>query len=104
MTDGTAAGTHLVKEDLVHETYPGPSRRSTPGCSSVDNSNQALWVSDGTAAGTVLVKALDGALDGFTAAGTQLFFVRNDSELWTSNGTAAGTGLVKEFPLEPVQD
>jgi ELWxxDGT repeat protein len=67
-----------------------------------------LWKSDGTAAGTVLVKDIFPG-SGFyissnpcnlTAVGSTLFFSANDGvnrELWKSDGTAAGTVLVKDI-------
>lgn len=61
---------------------------------------RGLWRTDGTTAGTQLVKE---RLDGrhLTASGAKLFFVGNDgihgSELWTSDGTTAGTVLVKDI-------
>ena len=67
-----------------------------------------LWSSDGTEAGTVLVKDIrpgdypsyPGSL---TAVGGTLFFTARDGvhgqELWRSDGTGAGTSLVKDiFP------
>src|SRR5207245_10896198 len=66
-----------------------------------------LWKSDGTAAGTVLVKAFDptGGADslpfGLTNVNGTLFFrgfdPANGTELWKSDGTAAGTVLVKDI-------
>jgi ELWxxDGT repeat protein len=65
-----------------------------------------LWKSDGTAAGTVLVKDINpGAGDSdpnwLTNVNGRLFFRADDgtngSELWQSDGTAAGTVLVKDI-------
>ena len=67
-----------------------------------------LWKSDGTKAGTVLVKdihpcARHSAPSGLTAVGGTLFFAADDGthgrELWKSNGTEAGTVLVKDINL-----
>ena len=66
-----------------------------------------LWKSDGTEAGTVLVKDIDPD-DGYysgptalTAVGDTLFFSADDGihgrELWKSDGTKAGTVLVKDI-------
>ena len=73
-------------------------------------SGAELWKSDGTAAGTVLVKDIaPGALASFplnlTNVNGTLFFFANDGilghELWKSDGTAAGTVLVKDIVTGP---
>jgi ELWxxDGT repeat protein len=66
-----------------------------------------LWKSDGTRAGTVLVKDIKpGTGDGYppsslTAVGGKLFFTADDGthgqELWKSDGTEAGTVLVEDI-------
>jgi len=65
-----------------------------------------LWKSDGTAAGTSLVKDTNpGAGDGYfgylTNVNGTLFFASGDLttgiELWKSDGTAAGTAMVTEI-------
>ena len=65
-----------------------------------------LWTSDGTEAGTVLVKDInpdgaDSAASYLTDVGGTLFFSADDGvhgeELWTSDGTEAGTVLVKDI-------
>ena len=65
-----------------------------------------LWTSDGTRAGTVLVKdinpvARDSDPYSLTGVGGRLFFAADDgthgAELWTSDGTRAGTVLVKDI-------
>jgi ELWxxDGT repeat protein len=65
-----------------------------------------LYRTDGTAAGTMLVKDINpGAGDGFAgfaaAAGNYLFFGGNDGtagrELWKSDGTSGGTLMVKDI-------
>ena len=67
---------------------------------------EELWKSDGTAAGTVMVKDIcDGKTSSKIAypsvAGGKLFFEADDGihglELWTSNGTDAGTHMVKDI-------
>jgi ELWxxDGT repeat protein len=68
-----------------------------------------LWKSDGTAAGTVLVKDINltnpfgSSPSNLTAVGSTLYFTAdegvNGRELWKSDGTAAGTVLVRDiFP------
>jgi ELWxxDGT repeat protein len=65
---------------------------------------QELWTSDGTAAGTMMVKDINPGAGG-SSRGTltnfngTLYFSANDGthgfELWKSDGTAAGTTMVK---------
>jgi ELWxxDGT repeat protein len=111
-TDGTAAGTSLVKD-----LFPGPtSSLSTGGVGGElinlggtlyfsyagfpKPQNQGLYRSDGTDAGTTLVKKMGvGALTDFN--GTLYFGGAGDDPtfkigLWRSDGTAAGTTNVKE--------
>ena len=69
---------------------------------------EELWRTDGTAAGTVLVKDIfpgagDSSPNELTAFNGRLFFRAfdpvNGTELWESDGTPAGTVLVKDiFP------
>src|ERR687890_516655 len=63
-----------------------------------------LWKSDGTRAGTVLVKNIrpggySSAPSSLAVVGERLFFTAKDGrhgeELWTSDGTPTGTVLVK---------
>src|SRR5262249_19502957 len=64
-----------------------------------------LWKSDGTTAGTVMVKDINPGggsyLFGLTALNGTLLFAAFDGTqegLWKSDGTAAGTTLVKHMP------
>ncbi|MFU7560741.1 ELWxxDGT repeat protein [Roseiconus sp. JC912] len=112
-TDGTAAGTVLVKDIL-----PGPDG-AAPFDLTVKNGELFfvaedetgeldIWKSDGTEAGTVVAFDAQLASDVFldiqpklTASGDKLFFVGYDSsfnyELWVSDGSQAGTQLVHDF-------
>ena len=58
-----------------------------------------LWKSDGTAAGTSLVKDMEA--EQHTRVGDTLYFSADDpsglKELWKSDGTPAGTVLVKDI-------
>ena len=65
-----------------------------------------LWKSDGTEAGTAMVKDIrrgsDGSYPSFlTSVGRRLFFTADDgvagTELWVSDGTASETRLVKDI-------
>ncbi|MDP9403480.1 MAG: hyalin [Actinomycetota bacterium] len=117
-SDGTAAGTTLVKDINRGSNGSSPSALTNVKGTLVKGTlffaaNDAttgteLWKSDGTAAGTTLVKDINPGSNGSSPAaltnvnGT-LFFAADDgtfgTELWKSDGTAAGTTLVKDvFP------
>lgn len=126
ITDGTAAGTQQVA-DL--QAGPGSALDSEPGFGTGDDvdtpsgrfatlgnrlffradagtTGQELWVSDGTAAGTALLKdifpgARSSEILWLTAGNGRVYFVADDGvhgrELWTSDGTAAGTRMVEDI-------
>jgi ELWxxDGT repeat protein len=65
-----------------------------------------LWRSDGTRAGTVMVRDIRPGVDAsrpryLQAVGGRVFFAADDgthgAELWRSDGTAAGTALVRDI-------
>jgi ELWxxDGT repeat protein len=70
-------------------------------------SGRELWKSDGTSAGTVMVKdvfpgSASSEPSGFTNVNGTVFFSATGSntagrELWKTNGTAAGTTMVKDL-------
>src|SRR5262249_16950416 len=63
----------------------------------VDNTGTKLWKSDGTEAGTVVVKPMVGEeVSELTVVDGTLFFMQYD-DLWKSDGTAAGTVQVMEI-------
>lgn len=119
VTDGTEAGTTLVKD-----INPGTSE-SRPQQLTVfqdklyfvaDSANwgRELWVSDGTEAGTRPVKNINPVLsfgtghseiDALVPGPDALYFWANNSvdgkELWKSDGTEAGTVLVKDIRPGP---
>ena len=111
-SDGTAAGTRLVT------ILSAPLDDSSTGF--VDHSSTTiggtlyyatnditdgyeLWRSDGTAAGTVMVKAFlpASSLSDLISVNGALYFEANDgvhgTELWKTDGTAAGTVMVKDI-------
>jgi ELWxxDGT repeat protein len=63
--------------------------------------SSAVWSTDGTTAGTVLVRGGFRRADMLTAAGSQLFFRGDDGasgvELWKTDGTTSGTVLVRDI-------
>ncbi|MFN8357692.1 MAG: ELWxxDGT repeat protein [Spirosomataceae bacterium] len=109
-SDGTAAGTVLVKDiNPSGDSYAAnlTVMGNTLYFRAYDATNGSeLWKSDGTAAGTVLVKDINPGSDGsfaenLTVLGSTLYFqaydATNGKELWKSDGTAAGTVLVKDI-------
>jgi ELWxxDGT repeat protein len=110
-SDGTAGGTKAVAPAGVATTAPSaPSAYVVAGdrvfFSATDGKHgRELWVSDGSAAGTRLVRDVNpGSRDGVTgppyAADDRVYFVgttpEHGAELWTSDGTEQGTRLVKD--------
>lgn len=110
-SDGTAIGTHLVKD-----IFSGPSSSHANGFINANGTlyffaddgenGTELWKSDGTEAGTWLVKNIrSGSADSqgryLTLANGRLFFSANDGEngqeLWTSDGTSDGTVMLKNI-------
>jgi uncharacterized repeat protein (TIGR01451 family) len=113
-SDGTEAGTTLVKDINPgsgasfpdHLTNVDGTLFFSASASAVFGDEGELWKSDGTEAGTVLVKDIqpgsgDSGPFGLTDVNGTLFFDANDGtngrELWKSDGTAAGTVLVKDI-------
>jgi ELWxxDGT repeat protein len=111
-TDGTAAGTMLVKDIAPGATGSNPQYLTAMGSSlyfTADDgvSGIELWKTDGTTAGTVMVKDIraSGSADPryLFANNGFLYFGANDGvnglELWKSDGTSAGTALLKNIDL-----
>src|SRR5439155_13785257 len=118
-SDGTEAGTVLVKDGLVPRTpysgtYP-PFAVNLNGkllfsafSSFHDDDGAEFWISDGTTIGTVplLAEATDSSIPrGAAAIGGEIYFVAGDGvhghEIWKSDGTSAGTLLVKDIYSGP---
>jgi ELWxxDGT repeat protein len=71
-----------------------------------DPSEDGVWVTDGTPAGTKRLTTAFGYGDFWSFKGRIYFFTRSpkDAALWTTDGTIAGTQIVKDglFSLDPV--
>jgi len=107
VTDGTLAGTRLVKTMPANAKITQLTMIGTQVYFTFDGNNgNELWTSDGTAAGTVFLKLVDPGggpndTDNLTNFDGTLFFTASDpahgNELWKTDGTAAGTVLVKDI-------
>src|SRR6185295_8598414 len=118
-TDGTAAGTVLVKDinPGANDSYPGYYFADSGFVASggalffyaqTNAAGGELWKTDGSAAGTVMVKDIEpgagsSAPDDLLDLGGVLYFRAATSsagfELWKSDGTVPGTVMVKD--IEP---
>lgn len=109
-TDGTAAGTMLLK-DFVPGPDLKPEYTFITNLTNVNGTlfftvrdharDTTLWKSNGTPDTTVEIKNLGAlSLDLFTAVGSTLFFFDriDENDLWTSDGTADGTVHVTFVP------
>ncbi len=108
VTDGTTAGTTLLKDINPGVGSSSPSGFTAFGGKVVFQATTALggnelWITDGTAAGTVLLKDIAvGATGsnpvGFQVLGNKLVFAADDGthgqETWVTDGTPAGTQLL----------
>ncbi|MBL8827197.1 MAG: cadherin-like domain-containing protein, partial [Planctomycetaceae bacterium] len=113
-SDGTSAGTILVRDINAGAGDANPRNltnvngtlyfSAVPG--ETGSANFELWKSDGTSAGTVLIKDIRPGNNGsvpqlLTNVNGTLYFQANDGtngqELWKSDGTSAGTVLVKDI-------
>jgi ELWxxDGT repeat protein len=117
VTDGTTNGTQLVKdinpvsfEGYKDNIFPNPNSSEPNYLTEFNNKlyfsaqdgvhGRALWVTDGTSAGTQLVKNLNNTRN-LTVFNNKLYFNATDdvngNELWVTDGTTAGTQLVADI-------
>ena len=104
ITDGTVAGTQLVRTDLTPQLLvPLPSGKAL--CIAGDSSNvSSLWITDGTESGTTRLQesgASPTRFSNFTRLDNgRILFMANDPEhgtaLWVTDGTSVGTHLVSD--------
>lgn len=111
-TDGTILGTTPVLDIGDEYGYNlGGSATISNGklyyFNGTNNTNTGLWVTDGTAVGTYLIKSLSN-ITSLTDINGTLYFAATDEggligqtlygdEPWKSDGTAAGTYLIKDI-------
>jgi ELWxxDGT repeat protein len=114
-SDGTAAGTYMVKDIVSGATGSLPRMLASMNgrllfSVSTSTAGMELWTSDGTSAGTMMVRDINPGTSSGVASLTpstvavlnnNLYFTANDGstgiELWVSDGTSAGTNLVSDI-------
>jgi ELWxxDGT repeat protein len=104
-SDGTAAGTlKLLDDDLAQIRYPVAGDGLLFFSASSRQKGQELWISDGTVAGTKLLKdtvpGREGDVSGLVRVGTLVLFTSGvfpQQNLWRSDGTEEGTFRIKNF-------
>lgn len=119
VTDGTTAGTQLVKDILPGSfgTFDNASGQQMAAANGSlffraweAGTGNELWKSDGTAAGTVMVKDLVPGVTGcypewLTSFNGKAYFTADDRttgiELYVSDGTANGTHIVRDINTTP---
>ena len=118
-TDGNTANTQSVASvgtsngtpsAYIQKVHNGKIYLNASETLAADGTDEAVWISDGTSSGTVLLK------DGFkyisqdyVSVGNLLFFRAEDAthgiEWWVTDGTTAGTHITKDVnPGEDGQD
>jgi len=107
-TDGTAAGTVMVKDFGPGSLEALVSAGATLFLMVWDGTHHEVWKSDGTTGGTALVEIVTSPTDPYTTpqvgwagafGGRLIFLLRGD--LWTTDGTPSGTFLLRSFSAAP---
>lgn len=107
-SDGTLAGTILVQAGDIISNFNGnsPVLNNKMYFNAFDYTNgDELWVTDGTSAGTHILKDIStsgsGEPQNFRVYHNKIYFSARDGingeELWVTDGTAAGTQMVKDI-------
>lgn len=114
VSDGTDPGTYMIKDinpginsAIGYAGWKLVGYNNKIFFSADDNiSGQELWVTDGTAAGTTMVRDINPGtqgsyLSGLVVAFGKIFFSAQDAqhgrELWSTDGTAQGTAMLYDL-------
>jgi ELWxxDGT repeat protein len=112
-SDGTTAGTYIVKDINIGEADAFDANSNMANVNGIlyfrannGTSGYELWKSDGTSSGTTMVKDIaTGTANsnpyGFIGLNDKMIFASNDEingiELWITDGTEANTMLLKDI-------
>ena len=115
VSNGTAAGTFMVRDIRPGNAFSNSAPEFGVWSEALglvffdaktDDEGRELWASDGTAAGTYLVRDVNPgpsspSISHYAAAGDYVVFEADDgatgSEIWVTNGTNAGTRLLRNI-------
>jgi ELWxxDGT repeat protein len=112
ISDGTDAGTHMVKDvhtasndDATYSVRPDLVLNDVVYFVAAQTTDLELWRSDGSDAGTYMVKDINPAGSSnpsdFKVVGDLIYFLADDGshgiEAWKTDGTASGTTMVKDI-------
>ncbi|MCB0488237.1 MAG: T9SS type A sorting domain-containing protein [Cyclobacteriaceae bacterium] len=112
ITDGTLAGTHLIKDVNTFDLFGGAreffefNEKVYFRAKNAGSNDFELFVTDGTEGGTSLVKDINTGIqpshpNGFGIIGDKMYFeaftTTYGSELWETDGTEEGTKLVVDL-------
>jgi len=112
VTDGTPAGTRLLRDVCPGACWSWPTERTNLGnrllfAANTVEQGQEPWITDGTPAGTRLLRDIcpgtcHSFFFGMVPLGGGLLFGANDGQngfqLWKTNGTPRGTTRITTFP------
>lgn len=113
-TDGTDAGTFMVKDVEPGETSSDPFEITEANGKIYFSANTSAygnepWVSDGTESGTQMLIDINPVYNSdasfFVKMGKKVYFAANNNDyldaLWETDGSTTGTKLVKSLGLDP---
>ncbi|HVC93403.1 MAG TPA: ELWxxDGT repeat protein [Pirellulales bacterium] len=111
-SDGTAAGTVLVKDIVPGTASSNPENLTNVNGTLFFTVGNSLWKSDGTAGGTVELQQfslplLSVGIGNLTPCQSSVFFTVSDrlhEQLWKSDGTPGGTVELQQFSLVGLTD
>ncbi len=94
-SDGTAEGTHIAFEFAEGADSFQPNHLISLGNLVLMETNQGIYASDGTLAGTIQLSSEPLSLGLARVFQNKVYFTDNSNSLWVSDGTALGTSIVK---------
>ncbi|MCB9880675.1 MAG: hypothetical protein H6832_10340 [Planctomycetes bacterium] len=111
VSDGTSSGTRLIQDLVVGASGSSPrgfcampSGRVAFLANTATTNGIALWMTDGTSAGTTAIAAATGTANKLRSTGQRVVFefdYGNGPELWASDGTSVGTLRLSAQQYDP---